>query len=151
MLYLCNHRGSLFPQSVSMSNAKSEKILNEDIIIYVCYTEDINNLREFLRFFLTKITLEFKDFDNFPNFNELCDRLPLIGLKALFFCIILYDENLRYYIMQDKPKGLQNVDPHKMSNFIVNLQENIIIWWISNEHLTAYELVHACKNLYINA
>lgn len=134
-----------------MSSAKQKKVLNEDIIIYVCYTEDIDNLREFLKFFLSKITLEFRDFKNFPDFESLCNKLPLIGLKALFFCIILYDENIRYYIMQDKPKGLHNVDPHKMSNFITGLQENVIIWWISNEHLTAYELVQACKDLYINA
>lgn len=120
-------------------------VIPQDIFLCVIYNKNEESLRKVLRCFLAELGKRHDCADH----NILVEVLPLVGLRALFFLLIVIDPSLRYWAMQYESRSLQKPNPAKVCLFLQTLRDVIIPQWMSNERTNAAALVQNAKEAYI--
>jgi len=85
---------------------------------------------------------------------ELCllnEKLPIVGVRALFLLAINADQKLRHYIMENEAMGVHKPKPAKVCRFLRSLRDDIIPRWMSNEKFAAQDLVRTALENYIRS
>lgn len=109
------------------------------------YTRDENAIRNVLRSCIE----EMHKTEDCSQLMQLNEKLPLVGLRALFILLIVTDPRLRYWAMQYETRTLTKPKPEKVCRFLKTLRDDIIPAWQSDERQTAQQLVREATITYI--
>lgn len=120
-------------------------LVKQDIFLCMMYNRDAEALRKVLRCFLAELS---KAYDC-KDLTDLNESLPLVGLRALFFLLIVIDPKLRYWAIEYENKGICKPPPPKVALFLRTLRDDTIQQWMSDERQTAATFVRKATELYI--
>lgn len=111
------------------------------------YTRDEHAIRRVLRCFLQELAKSHEC----SELEILNEKLPLIGVRALFLFLVVTDPKLRYWTMQYETKNIQKPLPAKVCGFLKCLRDEIIPNWKSDERKQCRDLVRKATELYIRS
>eukprot|EP00961_Rhodomonas_salina_P284675 3847388-Rhodomonas_salina.1 len=119
--------------------------IHQDIFLCVMYNKDEEALRKLLRGFVQEVGKEHDTKDH----AILLEKMPLVGLRAMFLLFVVISPNLRYWAMQYETRAIAKPNPEKVCLFLRTLRDDIIPKWMSDERKFAYDLVREATVTYI--
>eukprot|EP00961_Rhodomonas_salina_P212459 2869217-Rhodomonas_salina.1 len=119
--------------------------IHQDIFLCVLYNKDEEALRKLLRGFVGEVGREHDTKDH----ALLLEKMPLVGLRAMFLLFVVISPNLRYWSMQYETRAIAKPNPEKVCLFLRTLRDDIIPKWMSDERKFAYDLVREATVTYI--
>ena len=119
--------------------------LKQDIFLCVMYTKDPESIRKLLRCFMIELKTEF----DCKDLELLVERLPLLGLRALFLLLVSMDHRLRYWTLNYENRGICKPHPAKVCLFLKTMRDSVIPAWMSDERKVVSTLVRKSTELYI--
>jgi hypothetical protein len=117
----------------------------QDIFLCVMYTKDPDSIRKLLRCFISELKTEFEC----AELELLNERLPLVGLRALFLMLVCMDNKLRFWAMNYETKKISKPPPAKLCLFLKTMRDDHIPNWMSDERKTVTTFVRKATELYI--
>jgi hypothetical protein len=136
------------PITCPVQNQMSKKaigVLPLDIFLCMLYNKDDNAIRKTIRPFLIELGKEF----DCSDLLYLVDCLPLVGLRAMFFMLIVIDHKIRHWAMLYEDNVVVKPPPHKVCIFVKTLRDDTIHKWMSNEKRTCVDFFDEVKKLYL--
>jgi hypothetical protein len=114
-------------------------LMSPDLFLCVFYKRDEECIRQVLRCFLAELVKEYEECDGLIRINE---KLPLVGLRALFVLLMPVDTRLRYWAMQYETRSMSRAPPAKVCVFLCTLRDSIVFSWMSDE--VSESLCYSC-------
>lgn len=129
--------------------AEQETLLrNMDLIMYVMYSGDELFVMEMIR----KVCNEVSDkygIHGMKKFLKHNDK-PML-YRCLFFLMLNFHKDFRYWVLNDESQGLRKVCPYKATQFLLTLKNDIIPRFLMDEKIQLQEFERNIKISYIQS
>jgi hypothetical protein len=109
------------------------------------YTKDEEAIRKLLRCFITELKREF----DISEIEQLNEKLPLVGLRALFLLLVSMDNKLRHWAVNYETREISKPPAAKVCLFLRTMRDDLIPNWMSDERKTVVTFVKKTTELYI--
>jgi len=129
-------------------DAKQMALRNLDLIMYVLYSEDEVFIMEMVR----KVALEIAEKYKFEDLRTLISHndKPLL-FRCLFFLLLNFHKDFRYWVLTDRSMGLKPVCPYKATRFLIALKHDIIPPFFIDERMGLSEIERKIKVAYVSS
>jgi hypothetical protein len=130
-----------------ISNESKDSLLrNMDLIMYVLYSGD----EIFVMNMVRKVSSEVADKYNVQDIKHILkhDDKPML-YRCLFFLMLNFHKDFRYWVLSDESLGLRKICPYKATRFLLSLKNEIIPKFLMDEKVQLQELERNIKIYYI--
>ena len=129
--------------------AEQETLLrNMDLIMYVMYSRDELFVMEMVRKVCNEVSDKYsiQDIKKFLKHNDK----PML-YRCLFFLMLNFHKDFRYWVLNDESQGLRKVCPYKATRFLLALKNDIIPRFLMDEKIQLQEFERNIKISYIQS
>lgn len=130
------------------SESRDSLLRNMDLIMYVLYSSDEVFVMNMVRRVCAEVA------DKYEN-NELKRILhhkdkPML-YKCLFFLMLNFHKDFRYWVLRDESQGLKKICQFKATRFLLSLKNEIIPKFLMDERVQLQDLERSIKVSYIHS
>ncbi len=132
-----------------MSDESKDSLLrNMDLIMYVLYSGDEIFVMDMVR----KVSTEVADKYNVQDIKKiLCHTDKPMFYRCLFFLMLNFHKDFRYWVLNDETQGLRKICPFKATRFLLSLKNEIVPKFLMNEKVQLQEFERSIKISYIQS
>jgi hypothetical protein len=134
-------------QAIRVCNESRDSLLrNMDLIMYVLYSGDEVFVMNMVRRVCGEVAEKYEN-------NELKRILnhkdkPML-YKCLFFLMLNFHKDFRYWVLSDETQGLRKICPYKATRFLISLKNEIVPKFLMDERVQLQDLERSIKVCYI--
>jgi hypothetical protein len=149
MTHLYNQIKYQFQVSAIPKIMSDESLLrNMDLIMYVLYSGDEIFVMDMVR----KVSTEVADKYNVPDIKKiLCHNDKPMLYRCLFFLMLNFHKDFRFWVLNDETQGLRKICPFKATRFLLSLKNEIVPKFLMNEKVQLQEFERNIKISYIQS
>ena len=128
--------------------SRDSLLRNMDLIMYVLYSGD----EIFVMDMVKKVSNEVSDKYNIQDIKKLLEHndKPML-FRCLFFLMLNFHKDFRYWVLNDENQGLRKICPFKVTRFLVSLKNEIVPKFLMDEKVQLQELEEKIKISYIHS
>ena len=128
------------------NESKDSLLRNMDLIMYVLYSGD----EIFVMNMVRKVSTEVADKYNVQDIKKILNHndKPML-YRCLFFLMLNFHKDVRYWVLSDETLGLRKICPYKATRFLLSLKNEIIPKFLMDEKVQLQELERNIKMYYI--
>jgi hypothetical protein len=128
--------------------SKDSLLRNMDLIMYVLYSGD----EIFVMDMVKNVSNEVADKYNVQDIKLLLQHTdkPML-FRCLFFFMVNFHKDFRYWVLNDESQGLKKICPYKVTRFLLSLKNEIIPKFLMDEKHQLQDLEEKIKISYIHS
>ena len=133
-------------EDVQKHQNKQSALRNMDLIMYVLYSDD----EVFVMDMVSRVAVEIAEQYNFEDIKQVIQHRdkPML-YRCLFFLLLNFHKQFRYWVLSDTSLGLKPICPYKATRFLIALKNDIVPTFLMDERLRLEEMERTLKTTYI--
>ena len=130
------------------TESKDSLLRNMDLIMYVLYSKD----EIFVMDMVKKVAIEISEKYKIKEIVDILQHTdkPML-FKCLFFLLLNFHKDFRYWVLTDETQGLSKICPYKVTRFLMTLKNEIIPNFLMAENAQLEDLEKKIKISYIHS
>jgi len=129
-----------------IDNSRQVSLRNMDLIMYVLYSDD----EVFVMNMVRRVAHEIADKYEYEDLRRVVQhRDRPVLYRCLFFLLLNFHKQFRYWVLTDVSQGLNPVCPYKATRFLLALKNEIIPAFLMDERIQLETMDRQIKVTYI--